>query len=346
MIMPHWSQARSPSSETGVIDALSSPRQPAAASERPAPTPASRRRRDTDSGSVSVISGYSKTTVLGPRDRFRRLFEERTRSAKPLRDRRSSVTRFDPYGDLPRALRIALVALSLVAAVATAGVRRRPRGDRALAGRLRRRGRTRALLGNGRADGGVGEGAADAGLLLAAPVRRRVQRRRIVRGDAGRRSNRTPVRLPDRRLRRDVRRRPTGDDRDRAVRSRVRRRVDAGGGGDLRRRERRPEPGGRDGRPVPRRGAAEAFAADHGGRAVDWETVRSRSFDTDSAATVRAMAPERWAGADGSRSPPSARRQTGSRSSSGRTRRRSRRRSRPRRRTRPSSSRRGPTRRL
>jgi len=31
MIMPHWSQARSPSSETGVIDALSSPRQPAAA---------------------------------------------------------------------------------------------------------------------------------------------------------------------------------------------------------------------------------------------------------------------------------------------------------------------------
>jgi len=41
--------------------------------------------------------------------------------------------------------------------------------------------------------------------------------------------------------------------------------------------------------------AAEAFAADHGGRAVDWETVRSRSFDTDSAATVRAMAPERWA---------------------------------------------------
>jgi len=31
------------------------------------------------------------------------------------------VTRFDPYGDLPRALRIALVALLLVAAVATAG---------------------------------------------------------------------------------------------------------------------------------------------------------------------------------------------------------------------------------
>ncbi|ACM57305.1 NosD domain-containing protein [Halorubrum lacusprofundi] len=51
--------------------------------------------------------------------------------------------------------------------------------------------------------------------------------------------------------------------------------------------------------PFRERGAAEAFAADHGGRAVDWETVRSRSFDTDSAATVRAMAPERWAGADG-----------------------------------------------
>jgi len=75
--------------------------------------------------------------------------------------------------------------------------------------------------------------------------------------------------------------------------------VDAGGGGDLRRRERRPEPGGRDGRPVPRTGAAEAFAADHGGRAVDWETVRSRSFDTDSAATVRAMAPSAGPGADG-----------------------------------------------
>ncbi|WP_123624460.1 NosD domain-containing protein [Halorubrum sp. CSM-61] len=46
--------------------------------------------------------------------------------------------------------------------------------------------------------------------------------------------------------------------------------------------------------PFRERDAAEAFAADHGGRAVDWETVRGRSFDTDSAATVRSMAPERW----------------------------------------------------
>jgi len=50
--------------------------------------------------------------------------------------------------------------------------------------------------------------------------------------------------------------------------------------------------------PFRERGAAEAFVADHGGRVVDWETIRGRSFDTDSAATVRAMAPERWAAAD------------------------------------------------
>ncbi|MGQ3328130.1 NosD domain-containing protein [Halorubrum sp. FL23] len=51
--------------------------------------------------------------------------------------------------------------------------------------------------------------------------------------------------------------------------------------------------------PFRERGAAEAFAADHGGRVVDWETVRRLSFDTDSAATVRAMAPARWDAADG-----------------------------------------------
>ncbi|WP_128906422.1 NosD domain-containing protein [Halorubrum amylolyticum] len=50
--------------------------------------------------------------------------------------------------------------------------------------------------------------------------------------------------------------------------------------------------------PFRERDAAEAFVADHGGRAVDWETVRGRSFDADSAATVRAVAPERWAAAD------------------------------------------------
>ncbi|EMA64814.1 NosD domain-containing protein [Halorubrum kocurii] len=50
--------------------------------------------------------------------------------------------------------------------------------------------------------------------------------------------------------------------------------------------------------PFRTREAAEAFAADHGGRAVDWEAVRSRSYDTDSAATVRSMAPERWDAAD------------------------------------------------
>ncbi|WP_144923360.1 NosD domain-containing protein [Halorubrum salsamenti] len=50
--------------------------------------------------------------------------------------------------------------------------------------------------------------------------------------------------------------------------------------------------------PFRERDAAEAFAADHGGRTVDWETVRGMSFDTDSAAAVRAMAPERWTAAD------------------------------------------------
>ncbi|EMA57190.1 NosD domain-containing protein [Halorubrum lipolyticum] len=50
--------------------------------------------------------------------------------------------------------------------------------------------------------------------------------------------------------------------------------------------------------PFRTREAAEAFAADHGGRAVGWEAVRSRSYDTDSAATVRSMAPERWDAAD------------------------------------------------
>jgi nitrous oxidase accessory protein NosD len=47
---------------------------------------------------------------------------------------------------------------------------------------------------------------------------------------------------------------------------------------------------------VPFRGreAAAAFADDHGGSVVGWDAVRSRSFDVDSAATVRSLAPERW----------------------------------------------------
>ena len=50
--------------------------------------------------------------------------------------------------------------------------------------------------------------------------------------------------------------------------------------------------------PFAERDAAEAFAADHGGRVADWETVQTRSFDVDTAATVRSMAPERWDEAD------------------------------------------------
>jgi len=63
--------------------------------------------------------------------------------------------------------------------------------------------------------------------------------------------------------------------------------------------------------PFRERGAAEAFAADHGGRAVDWETVRSRSFDTDSAATVRAMAPSAGPSRRPDRGRRAPRRQTG-----------------------------------
>ena len=44
--------------------------------------------------------------------------------------------------------------------------------------------------------------------------------------------------------------------------------------------------------------AAADFADAYGGEAVSWSTLRTRSFDVDTAANVRAMAPERWAIAD------------------------------------------------
>jgi len=296
----------------------------------------------------SVISGYSKTTVLGPLGTDSDACSRN--EPDPLNPPRSKVLR-DAFRSLrrpaSRAPNRARRAPPLPPPSRRLGVRRRPEATAPLAGRLRRR-RTRALL------------ETDALMAGSARVPRTqvfysqlqyvvgVQRRRIVRGDAGRRSNRTrtPVRLPDRRLRRDVRRRPTGDDRDRAVRSRVRRRVDAGGGGDLRRRERRPEPGGRDGRPVPRTGCrrrSPPTTADE--RSTGRRSEAGRSIRTPRRRCARwppSAGPEQTAA--GSR-PPSAAPTDRSRSSSGRTRRRSRRRSRPRRRrTRPSSSRGDPRR--
>ncbi|OYR56788.1 right-handed parallel beta-helix repeat-containing protein [Halorubrum halodurans] len=50
--------------------------------------------------------------------------------------------------------------------------------------------------------------------------------------------------------------------------------------------------------PFAERSTAAAFAADHGGRVLEWGAVRDRSFAVDSAATVRSMAPARWAEAD------------------------------------------------
>jgi nitrous oxidase accessory protein NosD len=50
--------------------------------------------------------------------------------------------------------------------------------------------------------------------------------------------------------------------------------------------------------PFASRQAATAFAADHGGRVTHWEAVRRSSFDVDSAATVRSVAPARWEMAD------------------------------------------------
>ena len=50
--------------------------------------------------------------------------------------------------------------------------------------------------------------------------------------------------------------------------------------------------------PFRNRGAAESFADAHGGAVVGWESVRDRSFDIDSAAAVRSLAPGRWRTAD------------------------------------------------
>ncbi|ELZ47421.1 copper-binding protein [Halorubrum californiense DSM 19288] len=50
--------------------------------------------------------------------------------------------------------------------------------------------------------------------------------------------------------------------------------------------------------PFSSREAAVSFATDHDGTVVGWESVRDRSFDTDSAATVRSLAPNRWEAAD------------------------------------------------
>ncbi|MEZ3167430.1 NosD domain-containing protein [Halorubrum ejinorense] len=50
--------------------------------------------------------------------------------------------------------------------------------------------------------------------------------------------------------------------------------------------------------PFRSRAAAESFADAHGGGVVGWESVRDRSFDVDSAAAVRSLAPGRWRAAD------------------------------------------------
>jgi len=75
--------------------------------------------------------------------------------------------------------------------------------------------------------------------------------------------------------------------------------VDAGGGGDLRRRERRPEPGGRDGRPVPRtgcrRGVRRRPRRTSGRLGRRSKPVVRYGLRGDGARD----GPERWAGADG-----------------------------------------------
>ena len=50
--------------------------------------------------------------------------------------------------------------------------------------------------------------------------------------------------------------------------------------------------------PFSSRDAATAFTGSQGGKIVDWTELRTRSFDVDSGAVARAMAPERWEMAD------------------------------------------------
>jgi len=209
------------------------------------------------------------------------------------------VTRFDPYGDLPRALRIALVALLLVAVVATAG---------AFAADPEAATPSPAAY-----DDVVELGlSSETDALMAGSAR--VPRTQVfysqlqyVVGYNGVES--FAATLDDGRTERqfgypiaayvetfdDAR---PGTTETGLFESELAGEWTPAGeavyvvGSDAR------SPAGETVVPFRTREAAEAFAADHGGRAVDWETVRSRSFDTDSAATVRAMAPERWDAAD------------------------------------------------
>ena len=57
-------------------------------------------------------------------------------------------------------------------------------------------------------------------------------------------------------------------------------------------------PAGRAVVPFRTRAAADSFAAANDGTVADWSAVRDRTFDVDSAATARALAPARWREAD------------------------------------------------
>ncbi|GAB7091810.1 hypothetical protein JCM18237_20810 [Halorubrum luteum] len=50
--------------------------------------------------------------------------------------------------------------------------------------------------------------------------------------------------------------------------------------------------------PFADRSVADAFVDEHGGEVVAWAALRERSFDVDTARTVRSMAPARWTTAD------------------------------------------------
>ncbi|WP_418282610.1 NosD domain-containing protein [Halorubrum sp. DTA98] len=57
-------------------------------------------------------------------------------------------------------------------------------------------------------------------------------------------------------------------------------------------------PAGKTVVPFAEREAAGAFADVHGGTIIDWTTLRTLSFDVDTAVSVRSMAPDRWERAD------------------------------------------------